>query len=142
MPFLYKVEFGHSEERGKGLYASEDIPAGATYWTLMPHPQQVPMKDDSEARQNEVYTEEQFNTFTEDKKKAVVQFGYFFSKANVLIALLDGSYYFNHDVNGPSLTVYEGELETMYSKVTRDVKKGEELTEDYSHWAVKQSPWL
>jgi hypothetical protein len=30
------------------------------------------MKDDSEARQNEVYTEEQFNALTEEKKKAVV----------------------------------------------------------------------
>jgi hypothetical protein len=78
----------------------------------------------------------------EEKKMEVTSKGYFFSKGQVLIGLFDGSYYFNHDLNGPSLTVYDGDLSAMHSIVTRDVKKGEELTEDYSHWAVKECQWL
>lgn len=44
MPFLYKTEYKFSDKHGLGIYASEDIPAGAIYWTLMPHPQQVPVE--------------------------------------------------------------------------------------------------
>jgi hypothetical protein len=107
----------------------------------MPHPNQLPLKG-LELRQNEVYTEDQFYALNEEKKKEVTSRGYFFSKGQVLIGLFDGSYYFNHDLNGASLTVYDGDLSKMHSIVTRDVKKGEELTEDYSHWAVKECPWL
>ena len=90
----------------------------------MPHPQQVPVKD-LELRQNEVYTEEEFHALTENEKKEVVSYAYFFSNANVLIGLFDGAYYFNHDPHGPSLTKFDGDLQKMHSIVTRDVKKGE-----------------
>jgi hypothetical protein len=44
MPFLFKTHFNHSEKNGKGVYASEFIPAGSIYWTLAPNPSDVPVE--------------------------------------------------------------------------------------------------
>jgi hypothetical protein len=32
MPFLYKIEIKQSPIHGRGVFALEDIPEGATYW--------------------------------------------------------------------------------------------------------------
>jgi len=32
MPLLFKTEIRNSEIHGKGVFALEDIPKGATYW--------------------------------------------------------------------------------------------------------------
>lgn len=59
------------------------------------------------------------------KIQDIINHSYYFSKGLVLIGLFDGCYYLNHDPEGPSRTIYDGDLSKLHSIATRNVKKGE-----------------
>jgi hypothetical protein len=59
MPVLFQLAEKHSSIHGTGIFALEDIPAGATWWVFDPEVTGVPVLN-APNLPNIIYTEEAF----------------------------------------------------------------------------------
>lgn len=136
---------------GKGLFAKEDIARGTLVWKVLPDLSNV-----------QVFDESQWNVLIESKdlilQQDVLKYSYgdvnFNSymdnipKSGVMILPLDESRYINHSDRasaniGDWWLVHSGPGKAPYYHWTyalRDIKKGEELREDYT--TFDHTPWI
>lgn len=133
---LLKTVVKSSAIEGVGLFADQDIKQGQIVWQY---------SSDTCL----VFTEKQFQSLLESFHKTerqVIQYyltyTYYQKYLRGLIFCLDNSRFVNHseepNLGGPSH--HTSELGWQYSIALRDIKKGEELTENYKTY--DSSEWL
>ena len=110
----YKLDT--SESHGIGFFADQDIQKGALIYTASP------LLDLN-------ITQEQFDSLEQAEKDEVTYWGFWDEPNNVWHVDFDMSKFINHSYN-PTLTQDEKHTDA-YLVATRDIKKGEELTQNY-----------
>lgn len=121
---------------GMGLFADEDIKEGTIVWEYT-------------EKSCSVFNKEQFQVFLESYHKTekeiiqyILTYSYYQAKLKGLILCLDDGRFVNHsekpNLKGPAHM--DRDTSWQYSIACRDIKKGEELTEDYRTY--DSSEWL
>lgn len=116
-------ELGKSEKHGIGLFAGEDIKAGQIVYTASP------LLDIN-------ITQEQFDTLSEKEKEEVRWWGFFDNAAGCWHVDFDVSKFINHSQE--STVTQDGNYEDAHLVATREIKKGEELTQNYLEFESKE----
>ncbi len=121
---LVKSKTGLSKIQGIGLFADEFIPKGTKVWEY------TNWFDFS-------LTKDQFSQLSEAAKEQFLNYAYLSKESNKYVLCSDDARFFNHD-NNPNVSCvvpvndhFEDALECF---ATRDIQKGEELTNDYSEF--------
>lgn len=133
---LVKTIVKSSSIAGMGLFADENIKEGTNVWQYTPETCNV-------------ITKEQFQillqSFHKTEKQLIqyyLTYTYYQAKLNGMILCLDNGRYVNHsekpNLVGPSYLSKDNAWQ--YSVASRDILKGEELTEDYRTY--DSSEWL
>ncbi len=125
---LVKYSIENTGPKGLGVVAQEDIPKGTLVWS----------------RDNAKYTafsnEKEFIDYLEkqsiEEQKKILMYAYAFQ--NIVWLLHDDSHYVNHSADDFNMAALNPEEDRLYA--TRDIKKGEEIVEDYGKF--QQIPWL
>jgi len=110
----YKLD--KSNKHGIGLFANEDLRKGQLVYTASP------ILDVN-------ITQEQFDSLTDREKEEFRWWGFFDESLQRWHVDFDVSKFINHSIEG-TLTQGENHKEA-YLITTRDIKKGEELTQNY-----------
>ncbi len=110
----YKLD--KSNKHGIGLFANEDLRKGQLVYTASP------ILDVN-------ITQEQFDSLTDREKEEFRWWGFFDDSSQRWHVDFDVSKFINHSIEG-TLTQGENHKEA-YLITTRDIKKGEELTQNY-----------
>lgn len=71
-------------------------------------------------------------------KKRIAHFGFACKKTKKIILLLDGCCYFNHSFDPNSGYISDSDDEVFCA--LKDIKKGDEIVEDYTQYWVKNEP--
>ncbi|WP_068469599.1 SET domain-containing protein [Candidatus Protochlamydia phocaeensis] len=133
---LVKTSVKNSPIAGVGLFADQDIKQGDIVWHYTPETCMV-------------FTQQQFEKLLHSyhkTEKQVIQYyltySYYQSRLNGLVFCLDNGRFVNHsetpNLAGPSH--FPSDISWQYSVALRDIKKGEELTENYHTY--DHSEWL
>lgn len=133
---LVKTAVKQSEIAGMGLFADQDIKKGDIIWKYTPETCNV-------------FTQEQFqvllNSFHKTEKELIkyyLIYTYYQKFLNGVVLCLDNGRFVNHsespNLGGPSHL--SPDVAWQYSVALRDIKKGEELTENYNNY--DSSDWL
>lgn len=133
---LVKTMVKSSAIAGVGLFADEDISEGTIVWQYTPETCII-------------ITKEQFQVWLQSfhkTEKQIIQYyltyTYYQAKLNGLILCLDNGRFVNHSLE-PTLHSPSNlgqDASWQYSLAKRNIKKGEELTEDYRTY--DSSDWL
>jgi uncharacterized protein len=133
---LVKTVVKPSSIAGVGLFADEEIKEGTPVWQYTPETCIVLTKPQfQELLQSYHKTEKELINY-------YLIYSYYQAKLNGMILCLDNGRFVNHSEN-PSLKApmnLPKENAWQYSVAARDIKKGEELTEDYRTYDT--SEWL
>ena len=117
----YKLK--SSELHGVGLFADQDITAGALVYTASP------LLDLN-------ITQEQFNSLTQEEKDEVTWWGFFDQPSQMWHVDFDVSKFINHSYQ-PTVS-QDKQHDEAYLVATRDIKKGEELTQNYLEFETSE----
>jgi len=127
--FLVKVYLDYSKLDGKGIFAGEFIPKGKKIWE----------HDDDTVN---MYSEQEWQNLlkksTIKKRNELLKFSY--RENNIWILHTDIMKFMNHSehpnvlTNTPELTKINWDLKKSYTYAARDIKEGEELTENYKEY--------
>jgi SET domain-containing protein len=117
----YKID--KSKLHGVGLFTEENLKKGQVVYTASP------LLDVD-------ITQEQFDSLDEKEKKEIKYWGFWDEPNNVWHVDFDNSKFINHSFN-PTLT-QDPNHKDAYLVTTRDVKKGEELTQNYLEFETKE----
>lgn len=117
----YKID--KSKIHGVGLFTKENLKKGQVVYTASP----ILDVDISQ---------EQFDSLDEKEKREVRYWGFWDEPNNVWHVDFDNSKFINHSFN-PTLT-QDPEHKDAYLIATRDVKKGEKLTQNYLEFETKE----
>ena len=131
-PISEYAEVRKSKIHGLGLFAKKLIPKGTVWWHARP-------------RDVILITKDQFLILDNSEKTPLINnyldclltYSYYDEILDVLIFCLDDSKFVNHSINPNSGTIDEHELNAI---AKRDIQPGEEITEDYSYYAL--CDWL
>lgn len=119
--YLVAVEVKSSPIHGKGVFTLEDIPKGKAVWLFTPgHDQKI--------------TVEEFENLSQDQKKEYLHSGYLSPLSNMWVCPPkdDPACYTNHSKDNNMTTVIDTKVsEEPYFITNRNVKTGEELTDNY-----------
>jgi SET domain-containing protein len=113
--FYYKTKLKESNHHGIGIFADEHIPAETVLWVPSP-------------ALSLHYSEDEFNTLSENEKQTISHYGYFHKEFKVWHLAADDSRYINHSKN-PNVTVTE---DGWGLKTLIDLKLGDEIVQDYN----------
>lgn len=119
--FIFKTHIKQSGIHGIGVFASEFIPKGKIIWKFQ---EGFDIK----------ITQSQYNELPIIAKEHFNFFGYFNEKEGGWVLCTDNAKYTNHS-STPNMRM----LDTVDSISTRDIKEGEEITEDYFVFDEKAS---
>lgn len=111
-----KYKLDRSDKHGIGLFTDEDLKDGQLVYTASP------LLDIN-------ITQKQFDSLTDHEKKEFQWWGFFDESSQRWHVDFDVSKFINHSRVG-TVTQDKGHKEA-YLVTTRDVKKGEELTQNY-----------
>jgi hypothetical protein len=146
MPILFKSIIQESGLHGKGIFAAEDIPAGAVWW-VCDEIGGIPTEN-CENLPNIIWDKEAFEAFASSTPHVevtdVLTRTMNYEDGNVFIYLRDGTQVMNHSDEPNSQVVYneEGDYRQLRSIAIRDIKAGEELTENYAHYTKSRNNWV
>lgn len=133
---LVKTMVKSSAIAGMGLFADENIKEGTPVWQYTPETCNVITKQQFTAL---------LQSFHKTEKQLIqyyLTYTYYQEKLNGLILCMDNGRFVNHSENpnlkGPASMPKSDSWQ--YSVACRDIKKGEELTEDYRTY--DSSEWL
>jgi SET domain-containing protein len=113
-----KTKVDKSKIHGLGVFADQNIPKGTIVWMF---------KEGIDTK----YTKEQFESMTKEQQKDIIHFSYYDINLNCYIHSFDDSRYVNHSDNPNLSSHYDEHYVEGYSYANRDIKIGEELTDDY-----------
>jgi len=115
--FYVKTKLKESTIHGVGLFADQDIKKNANVYS-------------SNNRLDLRVSESEFSLLSDDEKSTIKHYGYFDNKNKVWSLLFDNMRFCNHSV--------EGNIALHGDKVVaiRDIKNGEELTQDYGEFEL------
>ena len=126
MPYELKA----SPIGGRGLFAVEDIPAGALIWKYLPN---VNIAEHDEA----ALTAKLEAMESDDERQHFLTHVYpWEGKA---VEILDDGQYWNHSATPNTGETGTGD-EASHTFAIRDIKAGEELTDDYAQY--QDLPWM
>lgn len=111
-----KYTLDRSDKHGIGLFAGQDIQKGQIIYTASP------LLDMN-------ITEEQFDSLDEREKQEILWWGFFDEPSQKWHVDFDVSKFINHSFEA-TLT-QDSEHDEAYLVATRDIKVGEELTQNY-----------
>lgn len=111
-----KYKLDKSNKHGIGLFADEDLKAGQLIYT-------------ASSLLDLNITQEQFDTLSEREKEEFRWWGFFDEHAQRWHVDFDVSKFINHSREGT--VTQDKDHDDAYLITTRDVKKGEELTQNY-----------
>ena len=111
-----KYTLDRSDKHGIGLFAGQDIQKGQIIYTASP------LLDMN-------ITEEQFDSLDEREKQEILWWGFFDEPSQKWHVDFDVSKFINHSFKA-TLT-QDPEHDEAYLVATRDIKAGEELTQNY-----------
>ncbi len=117
----YKID--KSKIHGVGLFTRENLKKDQIIYTASP----ILDVDISQ---------EKFDSLDEKEKREVEYWGFWDEPSNVWHVDFDNSKFINHSFN-PTLT-QDPKYKDAYLIATRDVKKGEELTQNYLEFETKE----
>ncbi len=117
----YKLD--RSDKHGIGLFAAEEIAKGKLIYTASP------LLDVN-------ITQERFESLHDREKQEILWWGYFDKRTNMWHVDFDVSHFINHAKIG-TVTQDQNHKET-YLVATRDIKEGEELTQNYLEFETKE----
>jgi len=112
---LVKTKIRPSKISGIGLFADEFIPEGTPVWKFMPG-------FDLEISQDKLAE------LSEGSQSQVLNYSYFNPKTGNYVLPFDDARFFNH-ADEPNTT--SGPNDSFIDRAARDIKKGEELTQNY-----------
>lgn len=108
-----------SKIHGLGVFADEFIPKGKIIWKFTPG---FDLK----------FTKSQFKKFPKKIREYITFYGWISKKSKKYCFSSDNGKYFNHSDNPNSLSAYYKNKEEVVTKAIRDIKKGEEITDNYN----------
>jgi SET domain-containing protein len=111
-----KYKLNKSNKHGIGLFADEDLPKGQLVYTASP------LLDTN-------ITQEKFDSLTDREKEEVQWWGFFDESSKRWHVDFDVSKFINHEKKGT--VTQDKDHEEAHLVTTRDVKRGEELTQNY-----------
>jgi len=118
-----KYKLDKSALHGVGLFADEDIAKGQVIYTPSP-------------ALDVNITQEQFDSLDEKEKTEIRWWGFFDEPTQKWHVDFDVSHFINHSSNG---TVSQDPSHSdAYLVATRDIKAGEELTQDYLEFETEE----
>ena len=117
-----KYKLNKSLHHGIGLFANEEIKKGQLVYTASP------LLDVN-------ITQEQFNSLHENEQSEIKYWGFFDDLNNVWHVDFDVSKYINH-ANDATVT-QDTKYTDAYLVATRDIAKGEELTQNYREFETE-----
>ncbi len=112
----YKLD--KSNKHGIGLFADKDLKKGQLIYTASP------LLDVN-------ITQEQFNSLTDREKEEFQWWGFFDEQNHLWHVDFDVSKFINHTDKREATVTQDKTKGDTYLVAVRDVKKGEELTQDY-----------
>lgn len=114
-----KTKLGLSKIHGIGLFADEFIPKGTIIWKFTPGFDQK-------------FTKEQISRFPKQVQEHIKVYGWLSKKSGKYCLCSDNGNFFNHSKNPNSLSEHYDDEDEVIVKAIKDIKKGEEITDDYS----------
>jgi len=121
MHITYKLDT--SKHHGIGLFAAEDIAKGTLIYTPSP------LLDVN-------LTQEQFDSLSENEKKEILWWGFFDEPSQKWHVDFDVTHFINHSFDG-NITQDPAHTEA-HLIAARDIKTGEELTQNYLEFETKE----
>ena len=111
-----KYKLDKSDKHGIGFFADQDIPKGSVVYTASP------LLDVD-------ITQEQFDSLSNEEKREIEWWGFFDKPSQKWHVDFDVSKFINHSYY--ATTTQDSGHEEAYLVATRDIKAGEELTQNY-----------
>lgn len=118
-----KYRLGRSNIHGVGLFAAEDLKAGQLIYTASP------LLDVN-------ISQEQFDSLSQSERDEIKWWGFRIPETGLWHVDFDVTKFINHS-DKPTVTQDSGHVEA-YLVTTRDVKAGEELTQDYGEFESEE----
>jgi SET domain-containing protein len=118
-----KYKLRESKLHGIGLFTDEDLEKGQVVYTASP------ILDTN-------ITKEQFDLLDEKEKREIRWWGFWDAPNNVWHSDFDVTRFVNHSFE-PTIT-QDPKYKDAYLVTTRDIKKGEELTQNYREFETKE----
>ena len=116
---MVKTRLGQSAIEGLGLFAEEDIAKGTITWRFVPGFDQT-------------FSPAEIERLPEAARLELSRYTYLHSRTGKYVACLDNARFMNHSDNPNTEGGYNGPDDEGFDIATRDIKKGEELTCDYT----------
>jgi len=116
---LVKTKVKPSKIEGLGLFADEFIPKGTIVWKFTPG---FDLK----------FTKEQIDNFPKQVQEYLKRYSWLSKKSHMYCFASDNGKYFNHSNDSNVLSAYYENEEEVITKAIRDIKKGEEITDNYA----------
>jgi uncharacterized protein len=114
-----KTKIAQSKIHGIGLFADEFIPKGTVIWKFT---EGFDLK----------FTKEQVKKFPKPVQDYLNIYMWLSKKSGKYCFASDNNKYCNHSKNPNTLSAYYNDEEEVVTKAIKDIKKGEEITDDYS----------
>lgn len=118
-----KYKLGKSKLHGIGLFAEENLKKGQVIYTASP------LLDVDISKQ-------QFNSLDEKEQREIKYWGFWDEPNNVWHVDFDNSKFINHSFE-PTLT-QDSKHKDAYLVTTKNIKKGEELTQNYLEFETEE----
>lgn len=118
-----KYKLDKSDKHGIGLFADEDLKEGQLVYTASP------ILDLN-------ITQEQFDSLSDNEKQEIRWWGFFDELSGLWHVDFDVSKFINHSKQGT--VTQDKSHDEAYLITTRDIKKGEELTQNYLEFESKE----
>lgn len=131
-PLHTLTETRPSPVHGLGVFAKTDLPKGTVWWRAAPSDILLIEQD-----QFATFKTSHHSPVSRAFLEALYTYSYYSAEDDALILILDHARYTNHSFQ-PNSTVID-EPGVIGSITLRDIKAGEELLEDYSHF--DPCPW-
>ena len=113
-----KNKIAKSKINGIGVFSNQFIPKSEIIWKFTPG---FDLK----------FTKKQIKKLPKKAKEYLENYAWLSKKSGKYCFALDNAKYFNHSKNPNCFTAYYKNEKEVVTKAIRDIKKGEELTEDY-----------
>lgn len=115
---LVKTRIGPSAIEGIGLFAAQDIPAGARTWQFM-------------TGYDVLFSRAQINALPDITREELLRYVYHNERSGNYVYCLDNARFMNHTETPNTRSVYPPDGSEGHDVAIRDIRNGEELTCDY-----------
>lgn len=116
-----------SKIHGLGLFANENIKKGSVIWKFTPG---FDIK----------FTKGEIKKLPKQAKDFLEVYGWLSKKSGKICLSSDNGKYFNHSASPNCLSKYYENEEEVITKAIKDIKKGEEITDNYNSFE-EDSSW-